>query len=228
MKHNTKQAGFTLAEVLITLLIIGVVASLVIPNLINSFQDEMWRTNYKKAWSDANTVWKSMNANDEIYYSTGLWDIYQLSNNFGKFKNYFSIVKECRGTLTNMPECWKEDGEDCVTGYPVTSASSHRGFIDNAGRSWFFTTSFGGLQINVDTNGLASPNRYGKDRFFIRAVIEDTKSIEELYSGSGCPNAPSGCTGEGYYKKLFPDKDRTTVSDGCHYPPCYGKSWLFQ
>lgn len=228
MNYNQKLVGFTLAEVLITLLVVGVVASLVIPNLINSFQDEMWKTNYKKAWSDTNTVWKSMVSDNVITYATSGTDPNALVYNFNQFKNYFSIVKECSGSIGNMTNCWKEDGEDYRTGYPINSAFSFRGFIDNAGRSWWFQTSFGGLMINVDTNGLALPNRYGKDRFFIRAVIEDTKSIEELYSGSGCPNAPSGCTGEGYYKKLFPDRDRTTVSDGCHYPPCYGTSWLFQ
>ena len=43
--------GFTLAEVLITLGIIGVVAAITIPNLMTHFQQEQTVTKLKKAYS---------------------------------------------------------------------------------------------------------------------------------------------------------------------------------
>lgn len=46
--------GFTLAEVLITLVIIGVVASMTIPTLMNSTQGTEYKTGFKKAMSTLN------------------------------------------------------------------------------------------------------------------------------------------------------------------------------
>lgn len=47
----TKRFGFTLAEVLITLAIIGVVAALTMPSLINNTQGAQFKTAFKKAMS---------------------------------------------------------------------------------------------------------------------------------------------------------------------------------
>ncbi len=43
-----KNFGFTLAEVLITLGIIGVIAALTLPNLIANYQKKVWATQLKK------------------------------------------------------------------------------------------------------------------------------------------------------------------------------------
>lgn len=51
--------GFTLAEVLITLGIIGVVAAITIPNLMTHFQQEQTVTKLKKAYSVINQAYKS-------------------------------------------------------------------------------------------------------------------------------------------------------------------------
>ena len=47
----TKRFGFTLAEVLITLGIIGVVAAMTMPTLMNQTQGAQYKTAYKKALS---------------------------------------------------------------------------------------------------------------------------------------------------------------------------------
>lgn len=46
--------GFTLAEVLITLVIIGVIAAMTIPTLMNSTNQQEYRTGFKKAISSLN------------------------------------------------------------------------------------------------------------------------------------------------------------------------------
>ena len=51
LKKTIGMAGFTLAEVLITLGIIGVVAAMTMPTLINSTQGAQYKTAYKKALS---------------------------------------------------------------------------------------------------------------------------------------------------------------------------------
>ena len=49
------RGGFTLAEVLITLGIIGVVAAMTMPTLLNSTNGAQYRTAYKKALSVLST-----------------------------------------------------------------------------------------------------------------------------------------------------------------------------
>ena len=51
LKKTIGMGGFTLAEVLITLGIIGVVAAMTMPTLINSTQGAQYKTAYKKALS---------------------------------------------------------------------------------------------------------------------------------------------------------------------------------
>lgn len=50
----TKRFGFTLAEVLITLTIIGVVAAMTIPTLLSNSSDQQYKTGLKKAISAIN------------------------------------------------------------------------------------------------------------------------------------------------------------------------------
>jgi prepilin-type N-terminal cleavage/methylation domain-containing protein len=49
--HILRYNGFTLAEVLITLLIVGVISSLVIPGIIQDSQDAELKTAWKKSYS---------------------------------------------------------------------------------------------------------------------------------------------------------------------------------
>ena len=51
LKRTNGMSGFTLAEVLITLGIIGVVAAMTMPTLINSTNGAQYKTAYKKALS---------------------------------------------------------------------------------------------------------------------------------------------------------------------------------
>ena len=55
---NKIQVGFTLAEVLITLGIIGVVSAMTIPNLIAKYQKEQTVVKLKKAISILNQAYK--------------------------------------------------------------------------------------------------------------------------------------------------------------------------
>ena len=49
-----KKLGFTLAEVLITLVIIGVIAAMTVPTLMNNTQGQEHKTAFKKAISSIN------------------------------------------------------------------------------------------------------------------------------------------------------------------------------
>ena len=70
--------GFSLAEVLITLGIIGVVASLTLPSVINKYQEKVTVTKVKKAYSTMNNaLFSAISENGEVdtwdypYYNAG-------------------------------------------------------------------------------------------------------------------------------------------------------------
>ena len=66
----TKRFGFTLAEVLITLGIIGVVAAMTMPTLMNSTQGAQYKTAFKKSLSALSQAITLNMALDDVNFST--------------------------------------------------------------------------------------------------------------------------------------------------------------
>ncbi len=75
MKKIKKLAAFTLAEVLITLAIIGVVAALTIPTVITNYQKKMYVTQLKKSYNNLSNAFRTIMANDGVteLSETTLW-----------------------------------------------------------------------------------------------------------------------------------------------------------
>ena len=65
--YETPNFGFTLAEVLITLGIIGVVAAMTIPTLISNYQDKVQETRYKKAKNILINGYKLMMSKEQVF-----------------------------------------------------------------------------------------------------------------------------------------------------------------
>jgi len=61
-----KRIGFTLAELLVVLGIIGIVAMLTIPALMQSYQKKAWVTQLQKSMSTLQNGFAAMLANDEV------------------------------------------------------------------------------------------------------------------------------------------------------------------
>ena len=81
-----KKQAFTLAEVLITLMIIGIVAALTIPSVISNYQQQEFKIGLKKAVSVLNEAIQINIAQDgETPYEN-----YDLSN---YLKRHMSILK---------------------------------------------------------------------------------------------------------------------------------------
>lgn len=87
-----KKYGFTLAEVLITLGIIGIVAEITIPVLMQNVQDQMFKTEFKKEYSTLNSVFTQL-MNDNGGTLTGL-PIYH-KNFLNYMLPYLKKVKAC-------------------------------------------------------------------------------------------------------------------------------------
>ena len=169
--------GFTLAEVLITLGIIGVVAALTIPSLVNNFQNEEYIVALKKNYSELTNAYK------QIIYDSG-----SISNALGPagtfnhdrpitmFSSYLNTTKVCYMSAASAGKCFHTaelsnlDGNDSMWNFAsfggiILANGSMLTFFDNASTcensktcGWFL----------IDTNGFKPPNRYGKDiyRFY--------------------------------------------------------------
>lgn len=203
-----KNRAFTLAEILITIGIIGVVAALTMPSLINSYKDKQFKTAYKKAYSDIQNAFidaifeESLTRNQQFA-------VEPTKQEFGIMKEKFIVVTDCGNQIST---CWGE-GETIgsSSSYPKSEQSSC--FIDTSGRSW--CTYFDAENIFlVDTNGLKLPNKFGKDRWYF--VLADEKGNRVNIASN--------------YKKVVPfiNTDQQAKGDWCHYPPCNFKSWLYQ
>ncbi len=85
--------GFTLAEVLITLAIIGVIAAISIPSVISNSQQQEFRTGLKKAVSILNqAITMNMALDGETPYDNG--------NLFGYLQKHMSIMKSTLNSQT--------------------------------------------------------------------------------------------------------------------------------
>lgn len=210
-----KRFGFTLAEVLITLGIIGVVAAMTIPTLMNNAQDNEFHTAAKKAFSVfANATQKMTYENSGIGWDNSGSDATVNSKNMADaYAQYFSVIKE--DFIENLhPLDW------------YTYKSSTHNSSNSNGTRWGLllkdgmVLKFWGAQncttvlpngtlpycggIWVDTNGNKPPNMWGRDTYVFWVVKN---------SGGGYKITPSGPDTDGY--KCIAGTTDTTESFGC-------------
>jgi len=170
-----KKLGFTLAEVLITLGIIGMVASMTIPTLITDFQRRQFETKFAKTYSmimngfrlylvDEYCTSSICSPIQDYYLEAVVDEDYTHIDNM--FESTFKVIKTCRGS-EQKNECLPEkmygidgsnvDFDDVLSPYTVI-------FADGSSLSCLGSV-YGALLLLMDTNGLAAPNTYGKDLF---------------------------------------------------------------
>lgn len=207
--------GFTLAEVLITLGIIGVVASLTIPILMNSINDNQYKTAYKKAYSDiTNVFYQPISEKEMPMRTSGGTDYVATTEEWNILKSGLKVAKDC--TVAQLSECWVAADlvctGACAANAPQTGNNS-LSFVDGAGRSWAMFHNGTNIYL-VDTNGNKTPNKFGKDRWMFD--LEDA-------SGARVSNGTTEKVGIQIKSDVV-----GAATDWCKYPPCYYYSWLYQ
>ena len=100
MVYHSKSKAFTLAEVLITLGIIGIIAALTIPNIVSAYKKKVVESKLKRTYSIIlNAVKASDNDNDNlVYLSKPIWTEHTYFGALYFFddylKPYFKSVKD--------------------------------------------------------------------------------------------------------------------------------------
>lgn len=214
-RKNLLFGAFTLAETLITLAIIGIVAAITVPVLMKSYQDEVYKTAYKKAYSDMNQAFAQAIQQQSLVPRDGSNDSEATKSEWSVMKNAFKTLKICESV--NLFECWV-DAERVCTGSCGGNEpnAAQKGFVDASGRNW--ATYSGDTNIYlVDTNGFKGPNQFGKDRWVLTLWnTNNTRTIAGLPTKVGVHNS-SDVTSSSTEGEL----------NWCNHPPCYYRSWLF-
>ncbi|MBQ8459036.1 type II secretion system protein [bacterium] len=177
-------AGFTLAEVLITIGVIGVVAALTIPSLMSAYRKHLVETRLKHSYALLNQVVKMSQAdNDEI---SG-WDMNSDSSEFLDKYILPYMKSEIRGgkvigsTIADSMSIYLLNG--------VKWIFSHY-YISSLGQYYYM--------ITIDINGDELPNKEGLDRFKFY-IIPEKYSIVNTGNGNSLKNVPEqGIYYDGY------------------------------
>ena len=143
-----RKNGFTLAEMLITLSVIGIVAALTIPGLVKNHNEKAWATAQDVFTKKLEVAMKAMNTDGTL---TG----YSTTANFvNALKKNIKITKVCTDDVTkcfSKEVIWNE-GED-----PVEVTNSAVTYDDSQGQDWAETV---GVQFN---NGITALIAYNKN-----------------------------------------------------------------
>lgn len=184
-KKNNNKSAFTLAEVFITLGIIGVVAALTIPIIIAKNQKAQTLSQLKKVYSVLDNAYNMAVVENGpiegwgftgISTNPGMQSVYE-----NMFAPHLSISKYCGTTNTNNI-CWAYGYNIDGTAGSVRPDNQYNGIytVLSDGTSVVFRdTTPGGLTvirflIYIDINGLKLPNRLGKDRFVFTVASDRT------------------------------------------------------
>ncbi len=176
--------GFTLAEVLITFGIIGVVAAITMPMLITHYQKQATVNQLKKAYSEFSQAVKMaeidhglMETWDFKVFNTAL----ERNTYFGKnyLLPYLKVVETC---IPSSSKCWADEirnvSGNIVTSGIVNSVNTRVSFITASGYSGFYWLNAAGegMWYWVDLNGpKKGPNRLGRDIFAFVAHWREVK-----------------------------------------------------
>ena len=200
--NNKVRKGFTLSEVLITLSIIGVVATLTLPKLVDNWRERAWNTADKMFVTRLSDAINSM-------AQTGKLEGYQSTKEFlSALNTYMQVESMC--DPDELTDCFAETikaGDDVFEVKDLTS-SAELGQSDFKTEVIGFKTNFGVnallaydkrchvpagatdlgtscVAYIIDTNSNNKPDTLGKDIRAGSAILSHKKDCKDI-AGIGC------------------------------------------
>lgn len=218
-----KNKAFTLAEVLITLGIIGVVAAITIPGLIYNYKAHRLQSQFLKSYSTLQQVFKQMEA-DDISLDPSTYPTGTFYKTFGK---YLQAPTYCyRNTKNSACHSGTSTGKQYKT-YDGKATVAFNWFDDGQialqdGTLIMFEnyTNINQLWLSVDLNGFNNPpNRWGYDLFTFEFLDGELRTMgdkqtkynnQNLYCNPNISNTLNGAacankakTETDYFKRII-------------------------
>ena len=243
------KAAFTLAEVLITLAIIGVVAAITIPSLVKNYNEKAWGTAQDVFTKRLGVATRQMNTEEKLAGYSNTMDF------VNELKKYIKITRVCDNN--NITKCFNKEviwneGEDPIDMSTIRNAASLGqedwdtdtvavqfangvnaiiAYNPNTTQDPFnnqFSATSNSMAILYDVSGNKNPNMKDKDIKYI--------NVTELAGTTGCainPDLVGGmcisqilAPGTGYSPMTLEECNQA-VSDGelgiqgCYYSSDY-------
>lgn len=211
--------AFTLAEVLITLGIIGIVASMTIPTLMQKYYEHQTVSKLRETYSIISQALKQL---EDEYGGIESWGIKTYDEEAAtiladRFKTVLKVATDC-GTVDENEHCFARS-------YKFLNGNSFDGYAKNS--MYYKITLLNGTSVifkggnsagkratfMVDTNGPSKPNTWGRDVFEIDyserygLVLDGNPSVGDVTAWNqdgACKDSGYGCA---YYVVTFGNMD---------------------
>ena len=182
-----KSKAFTLTEVLIAILIVGVIAALVLPMIVTKYQDKLFGSAFTR---ETRTIENAVNAlaveeNKTSFFETMMYkdsDPTAYDDSVGKFmKKYMRVSKYCGDSNGN---CFASSYSEYKDKDKVTYTPTYKGgcAILKNGMSICMEPQIGEtspVKGIIDLNGPKGPNIYGRDlrEFSLLSIFKKSKNL---------------------------------------------------
>lgn len=214
LDFGQNKKAFTLAEVLITLGIIGVVATMTIPTLINKYYEKQTVT---KVIEIQSIISQAIRLVEEDYGTPENWDLTtgfytkEDAEKIGEImKHGLKISLDC-GTSDIQGKCVYTNSYKYLNNEGATqnyrTGGTYKVVLNNGVSLWFGSNKGRQVDFFFDINGKAKPNVLGRDLFavsyiFDKGVIADGSPDDDTPYQINC-NMKSSGWGCAYYILKF-------------------------
>ena len=206
LTHSThaKRAAFTLAEVLITLAIIGIVAAMTIPTLISNYQKKALKTQFTQTYSLISQAVGLMKANLPFSSIYSYYTAYDPENSFYRanefrsdFPKYIKLLKNYVSP-SKMPTYYTYDGSREYSS--DGNYAIYKPDLVLANGAYLRISISGSLDgilmaFAVDINGAKGPNKAGHDYFIFQIMnskdVLEGKKMTHLYTEDEWKDSPT-------------------------------------
>lgn len=168
--------GFTLAEVLITLGIIGVVSAIVMPAIITDIQGKQYSVARKKALATIGEAGRQIAVNGEMGNAVDAEDFVE-----NYLKRQLKMVKTCKND--DLKACGIETDTNKILSFHKAKRTMPKKWIDLA---WGVSAN-GAIDTNAKSYGFISPDGFAVNLFYNKNCQAETEGL------GGYPMAPKVC-----------------------------------
>ena len=211
------QKAFSLAEVLITLGIIGIVAAMTIPILIHNYQEKQTITKLKESYSILSNAIRTAEEEEGEFSGLGITTTEAGAKEIAKhLLPYMKLALDC-GTLDIDNKCAPQDTYKELNGrnraryfddpiyYKIVLLNGTLIYMTGPDRIMSYNGKKNVMGIYIDTNGKSKPNQWGKDLFHFS------------YLDEGIGLVPTGHPDETTYSYKTTCSSKTQNGVGCAY-----------